>query len=78
MVVSSNIIKIFIEWDWVKVVGYKEVFGWLVFYVIIKGFLDYFLMMLLSDLFNVDVFENMVESVVLDLLFKVLNEVLFE
>lgn len=70
--------KIFIEWEWVIIVGYKEVLGRFVLYVIIKIFLDYFLLMLFFEFFSVEVFEMLVDNLDIYLLFKVLNEVLFE
>lgn len=42
VVVSSNIIQVLEECEWICVIGYCDVFGWLVLFGIIKGFLDYF------------------------------------
>ncbi|NOZ36758.1 MAG: SMC-Scp complex subunit ScpB [Gammaproteobacteria bacterium] len=48
--VSSNIIKAFIERDWVKVVGHRDVPGKPALYATTKGFLDYFNLASLEDL----------------------------
>ncbi len=48
--VSSNIIKAFIERDWVKVVGHRDVPGKPALYATTKGFLDYFNLGSLQDL----------------------------
>ncbi len=48
--VSSNIIKAFIERDWVKIVGHRDVPGKPALYATTKGFLDYFNLSNLEDL----------------------------
>ncbi len=48
--VSSQIIKAFIERDWVKVVGHRDVPGKPALYATTKGFLDYFNLKSLEDL----------------------------
>ncbi|VAX13181.1 Segregation and condensation protein B [hydrothermal vent metagenome] len=48
--VSSNIIKAFIERDWVKIVGHRDVPGKPALYATTKGFLDYFNLSSLEDL----------------------------
>jgi len=48
--VSSQIIKAFIERDWVKVVGHRDVPGKPALYATTKGFLDYFNLTNLEDL----------------------------
>jgi len=48
--VSSQIIKAFIERDWVKVVGHRDVPGKPALYATTKGFLDYFNLSSLEDL----------------------------
>jgi len=48
--VSSQIIKAFIERDWVKVVGHRDVPGKPALYATTKGFLDYFNLSSLQDL----------------------------
>ncbi len=48
--VSSQIIKAFIERDWVKVVGHRDVPGKPALYATTKGFLDYFNLGSLEDL----------------------------
>ncbi len=48
--VSSNIIKAFIERDWIKIVGHRDVPGKPALYATTKGFLDYFNLGSLEDL----------------------------
>lgn len=48
--VSSQIIKAFIERDWVKIVGHRDVPGKPALYATTKGFLDYFNLKSLEDL----------------------------
>jgi len=48
--VSSQIIKAFIERDWAKVVGHRDVPGRPALYATTKGFLDYFNLTSLEDL----------------------------
>ncbi|MDH5570855.1 MAG: SMC-Scp complex subunit ScpB [Gammaproteobacteria bacterium] len=48
--VSSQIIKAFVERDWVKVVGHRDVPGKPSLYATTKGFLDYFNLKNLEDL----------------------------
>ena len=48
--VSSQIIKAFIERDWVKVVGHRDVPGKPALYATAKGFLDYFNLSSLQEL----------------------------
>ncbi len=48
--VSSQIIKAFVERDWVKVVGHRDVPGKPALYATTKGFLDYFNLSSLQDL----------------------------
>ncbi|HEB57212.1 MAG TPA: SMC-Scp complex subunit ScpB [Gammaproteobacteria bacterium] len=48
--VSSNIIKAFIERDWVKIVGHRDVPGKPALYATTKGFLDYFNLASLENL----------------------------
>ncbi len=48
--VSSQIIKAFVERDWVKVVGHRDVPGKPALYATAKGFLDYFNLTSLQDL----------------------------
>jgi len=48
--VSSQIIKAFIERDWVKIVGHRDVPGKPALYATTKGFLDYFNLTSLEDL----------------------------
>lgn len=48
--VSSNIIKILMEREWVKIVGHKEVPGKPALFATTKEFLDYFNLKKLSDL----------------------------
>ncbi len=48
--VSSQIIKAFIERDWVKIVGHRDVPGRPALYATTKGFLDYFNLKSLEEL----------------------------